>query len=91
MEEKYYSRKDTLIGEIKYVASHIQAIKQTYKTIKNKFKNIKIVETKDTALAAKMLLEGEIPRDTVIICNKEIGLMYDLEHILEDVSDNKRI
>ena len=36
-----------------------------------------------------MLSEGLLSDDTIVICNKEIGLKYDLDIVLENVSDKK--
>ena len=84
-----FKKKNVSINDIKNIASHIQAIKQTQKTINSYFKNLNVIEIKDTALGAKMLSEGLLSDDTIVICNKEIGLKYNLDIILENISDRK--
>ena len=82
-------QKDVSINGIKNVASHIQAIKQTERTIFDNFKKLNIIETKDTALSAKMLSKDLLPADTIVICNKDVGIRYNLDIVLEDICDNK--
>ena len=84
-----FKKEDISINKIKNIASHIQAIKQTKKIVFSKFGKLNIIETKDTALSAKMLSQGLLPNNTIIICSKEIGLMYNLDIIFENISDNK--
>lgn len=83
-----FKKKEISINDIKNVASHIQAIKQTQKTIFKKFKELNIIEIKDTALSAKMLSENLLPENTIVICNKDIGMKYKLDIVLENVPDN---
>lgn len=86
-----FKKKNTLIKNIKRVASHEQAIKQTKNTIEKKFGNLERVFISDTALAAKMLYEDELDDNTVVICSKDAGNKYSLHCIYKNIEDSKSI
>lgn len=77
------------LGGIKYVASHIQALKQTKNNLKKY--NFKVIEIEDTAIGARGIASGELA-NTAVICSKIAGELYGLELVeenIEDCSDNK--
>ncbi|MBQ2639389.1 MAG: hypothetical protein IJF92_01300 [Bacilli bacterium] len=76
---------------IKYIASHEQAILQTKNNINKMFNNIEYIYTKDTALSAKLLNENKLDKNSAVICPYQAGVKYNLHCIkknIEDKSDN---
>ena len=84
-----FAYKDFDIKNAKFIASHIQALKQTENYRKKHFKDLKEVEIADTALAAKMLANNELDSNTLIICRKNAGELYGLKLICENIEDDK--
>lgn len=78
---------DTPDEEIKFVASHEQALNQCKNTISHMFPDIKKILVEDTALAAKQLREGILKPDTIVICSLRAGELYDLCLIKEGVQN----
>lgn len=76
-------------AEINFVASHIQALLQTVKTREKILKDANELECIDTALAAKMLYEGEYPENYAVICRKNAGQLYGLHLLAENIEDDK--
>lgn len=74
---------------LQYVASHIQALQQTEKTRAKILKDVQEVECIDTALAAKMLYDGEYSENYAVICRKNAGNIYGLKLIAENIEDDK--
>jgi prephenate dehydratase len=73
--------------QIKFVASHEQALFQCKNTISQIFPGIKKTLVEDTALAAQRLKEGIFKPDTAAICSKRAGELYNLCLIKEGVQD----
>lgn len=71
------------------VASHIQALQQTIQTRSKILPQAKEVECADTALAAKMLYNGEYPENYAVICRKNAGEYYRLNLFAENIEDDK--
>ena len=76
-------------AKIKFIASHIQALKQTERTCNRILPDVAFIECADTALAAKMLHNGAYTDDYAVICKKDAGLAYGLHLFAENVEDNK--
>ena len=76
-------------SKIRYVASHIQALMQTAVNRKNIFNNTTDIECIDTAVAAKMLAEGQYGEDYAVICRKNAGEIYGLHLMAENIEDDK--
>ena len=74
--------------QIKFVASHIQALNQTKGTRQKLIPNATEIECTDTAYAAKMLAEEKYPNTYAIICRKNTGLFYNLFLLAENIEDN---
>lgn len=77
---------------IKFVASHIQALLQTTKFRQKHLENLREIETEDTAFAASNLAKGKLTDNTCVICRKNAGEKYNLELMyenIEDLKDNK--
>lgn len=83
-----YKRKDVEIEKINNIASHIQALKQTEVNRAKLYPNCKEQEVEDTAIAAKYLLEGILPKETAVLCRKNAGEDYELDLIYENMEDN---
>ena len=82
-----FKHPDTPLEGVTTIASHPQALLQTQKVRKQLYPTLSEVETPDTALAAKQLATGELPRTTMVLCSKHAGLQYGLELVHEDLKD----
>ncbi len=85
----FKKNKEVRNEELTEIASHIQALLQTKEFRRKNLQNLKEVEVEDTALAAKYLAEGTLPKTTAIICRKNAGEMYNLELMYENIEDLK--
>lgn len=74
--------------QIKFIASHIQALNQTKTNCKKILPNTIQIECSDTAVAAKMLAEEKYPNTYAVICRKNAGLNYNLFLLAENIEDN---
>ena len=82
---------DTPDDHIRYVASHIQALKQTKKWLGEHLSpEIVTIEMEDPAISAKMLGEGLLKDDTAVICSLEAGLQNGLTLMAQNIEDDKR-
>lgn len=77
------------VSKITSIASHIQALRQTRNTRKKIMPKAQEVECIDTALAAKMLCNGEYPSNYAVICRKNAGERYGLNLFAENIEDDK--
>ena len=77
--------RNSKINQVKNVRSHIHALAQCSKFIKNK--KLNIVVTADTALAAKEVREENNPRESAI-ASKLAGEIYNLRIIKKNVEDS---
>lgn len=74
--------------DIEYVASHIQALLQTWKTRAKQYPYMKEKEIADTAIGAEWLAEGKLDKNTAILCSKSAGYANGLELIADNVEDS---
>lgn len=74
-------------SDISFVASHIQALQQTEKSTNKILGQVRRIECRDTALAAKMLAFGKYPDDYAVICRKNAGEMYGLYMAAQNIED----
>ncbi len=72
------------------IASHIQAFGQCRNTLRNRYQHMKLSEVEDTALAARMLAEGNLPETTAVICRRNAGEMFGLSLVEENIEDDSR-
>ena len=79
------------LDEIKFVASHEQALFQTKKTLNKILKNIELVKIADTALGAKYLSDGKLTKDYAVVCSKQAGIMNNLYLLCENIEDRKSV
>lgn len=75
-------------AEIDSIASHIQALGQTYNNVEHMFPWIRRVGVADTALAAEMLSDGRLPETTAVLCTMAAGMHYKLHLLEENVEDD---
>lgn len=72
---------------IGHVASHIQALLQTSENLTRLFPDADRIEVEDTAVAARYLSEGKLPKDTAVVCRANAGRMFGLEMIHENIEN----
>ena len=78
--------------KLKFVASHILAIKQCENHIKYTYPQLKTIEVEDTGKAAKDLAEGVLSAEYAVLCRKNAGDMFGLcliDENIEDFKDNR--
>ena len=88
----FYKSANIKKEDIKVIASHIQALKQSADYIQDKYPEAKILEVEDTAISAKYLSEGKLGEDTAIIARKNAGELYNLHMVadkIESTTNNK--
>lgn len=83
-----FVKENTKIDELKYIASHPQALLQTKKFREQNYPDLIEVEKEDTAICAEYLSEGAISSNTAIICRKEAGIDNGLKLIEENIEDS---
>ncbi|MBR3049160.1 MAG: hypothetical protein IKG58_01200 [Bacilli bacterium] len=83
-----FKLKNIKLENIKYVASHIQALNQTCNYINKFFPNVKKIITEDTAICTTKLLNNMLPKETIIICNKKLQ-NNKLELLKENIENDK--
>ncbi len=77
---------------LKFVASHILAIKQCEDHIRYYYPNLKSIEVEDTGKAARDLAEGVLSDEYAVLCRQNAGEMFGLCLIdanIEDYKDNR--
>ena len=75
-------------AQIDFVASHIQALKQTILTRRKLLPEAKEVVCVDTAMAAKMLYDGDYPQNYAVICRQNAGEYYGLYLYAKNIEDD---
>ena len=75
---------------IESIASHVQALGQCRSTLLRNYRDAKLVEVEDTALAARYLAEGRLPETTAVLCRKNAGEMFGLTLARENLEDDPR-
>ena len=77
---------------LKYVASHVLALKQCEDHLKYEYPGLKCLEVEDTGKAAKDLSDGTLSEDYAVLCRKNAGEMFGLclmDENIEDFKDNR--
>jgi len=74
---------------LKYVASHILAIKQCENHMRDKYPNLIPVEVEDTGLAARYLSDGTLSEEYAVLCRKNAGELFGLTLVDENIEDFK--
>ncbi len=71
------------------LVSHIQALKQSEGNLRRLYPGAEMEECEDTAYAAEMLANGELPEGSAAVCRRDAGEHYGLYLDNENVEDNK--
>lgn len=77
-------------NEVTEIHSHPQALKQSSTFLDTNFKNIKLVEAKDTALAARQLKNGALPKTAAVIGNINAATEYELIVLFKSIENDKQ-
>ncbi len=88
IKHQFLALKGQEIKDIKEVHSHPMAIAQCQEFFK-KYPHIKLIESEDTALSAKLIYENQI-KGIGAIASELAGKMYKLETLAKDIETNKR-
>ena len=83
-----FKKKNVDLANIRTIASHEQALKQTNEHIRHLFPNVNTVQIDDTALAAKYLSEDILDNTVAVICRKNAGELFNLDLVYENIEDN---
>jgi len=87
-------RKDADFKKIKTIMAHPQVFAQCKSTLNKRYKDWKLISGKgnmlDTAVAAKNLSLGKLPRNTAILGPLNLAKLYDFEVMDENLQDNKQ-
>lgn len=79
----------TKASDITLITSHDQAIKQCRMYLKRAWGGVELKEYEDTALAAKHLHDGTLPKTAAVIASKGAAELYGLEILEEGIQDLK--
>lgn len=85
----YKKSPDIDNDSLKFVASHILAIKQCENHIRYNYPQLKSIEVEDTGKAAKDLADGVYGDEYAVLCRKNAGDMFGLTLIDENIEDYK--
>ena len=80
---------DVFLGDVTEIYSHQQALRQCQNYLSKHFWTRPLIESDDTAEAARRLSEGKLPETAAVIGNKNCAELYDLKIIEEDIHDLK--
>ncbi|WP_300763946.1 prephenate dehydrogenase/arogenate dehydrogenase family protein [uncultured Oscillibacter sp.] len=80
--------KDASVTEIRSIASHIQALEQCRGTLIRDYPDAAWKEEEDTAIAARYLAEGLLPRDAGVLCRRDAGEAFGLHLVRENLEDD---
>jgi prephenate dehydratase len=72
-----------------YIYSHPQSLKEHKSYIEQRFKDYELVETEDTATAAKKLSENAYKPNSLVIAPKNCAKLYNLALFEDDLPTNK--
>jgi len=76
-------------SEVSAITSHDQALRQCRTYLHRKWGDVELLEYSDTALAAKDLHEGKLPKTTAVIAPARCAELYGLEVLEEGIQDLK--
>ena len=76
------------LTQLREVATHPQALRQTYHTRAARWPQLAEREIEDTAIGAEWLAKGELPETTAVICSIKAGTSWGLELIAENIEDS---
>lgn len=82
-------QKGVTASDITSVTSHDQALKQCRMYLKRMWPDIELVPYADTALAAKDLASGVLPKTTAVVASARAAELYGLDILDEKIQDLK--
>ena len=82
-------QKGVNASDVTSVTSHDQALKQCRMYLKRMWPDIELVPYADTALAAKDLASGVLPRTTAVVASARAAELYGLDILEEKIQDLK--
>jgi prephenate dehydratase len=82
-------QKGVTASDVTAITSHDQALKQCRMYLKRMWPDIDLVPYADTALAAKHLSDGTLPRTTAVVASARAAEMYGLDLLEEKIQDLK--
>ena len=77
------------LGDITEIHSHQQALRQCKNYLSDHFWTRPLIESDDTAEAARRLSEGELIKSAAVIGNKSCADLYNLKILKESIHDLK--
>lgn len=82
-----FKHPDVEWNEVDTIASHIQALIQTYNTRLAMYPGLEEEEIEDTAIGAIWLADGTLPKTTAVLCPLDAGLEHGLDLVHENLED----
>lgn len=82
-------QKGVTASDITAITSHDQALKQCRMYLKRMWPDVELLPYADTALAARDLSDGTLPRSTAVIASARAAALYGLDMLDEKVQDLK--
>ena len=89
ISQNLLARHGVIMGDIGEVHSHQQALRQCKDYLAKHFWTKPLIETDDTAEAARRLSEGKLPDTVGVIGSEYRGELYDLNIVERDIHDLK--
>jgi len=87
----FVKNKHIKADDIKFIASHEQALKQSQANLNKIFAGVDFVKIDDTALGAKYLSDGTFGDDYAVVCSKQAGISNNLYLFYSNVEDRESI
>ncbi len=89
VHQNLLAKRNVYIGDITEIHSHQQALRQCKEYLSEHFWTRPLIEAEDTAEAARLLSEGDLPKTAGVIGNKYCAELYDLKILQQDIHDLK--
>ena len=89
VSQNLLAKEDIYIGDITEIHSHQQALRQCREYLANNFWTRPLIESDDTAEAARRLSQGKLPKTAAVIGSKYCADLYGLNIIDKDIHDLK--
>lgn len=87
----FFKSQNIDVKDIKYVASHEQALLQTKNSLSKIFNNVELVKVANMAVGAKQLFNGELSDKYAVVCTKIAGYDNNLFLYKENIEDRESI
>lgn len=89
VNQNLLAMKGVTASDITAITSHDQALKQCRMYLKRMWPNVDLVPYADTALAAKDLASGVLPKTTAVVASVKAAELYGLDILDEKIQDLK--